>query len=461
MNMSTHKGELGAALFTVLLFILVVSILAMGASALVPLESRLVTRAIESEQALFIAEGGLEYGKAYLEGKFPDFPGNYTETKTLGNGLFTVTLTPLPVSMGWLREFEVVSIGTVKQSTRVLRTVERIGAFSKYVYFTDEERPPQMNRPIWFATSDTLTGPVHTNDQIHIMGDPSFLEGVASAWGGPDDSDPSHFPSFMYYNGSSYNHVQSAAPSNPPYDNPTFHGGYDLGAGRIELPVSITDLQVLGQDAGLYTNRTTEIRFAREIGGSPLHGYVSYRTLQGGQSWSGWTDVEIATLTAPIFYIDGEVILAGVLDGQITIATADDMWIIDDVVYRDAANGIPNPNCGDMLGLISAGNVIVANNSANRNNVIIDASIMAIGGSFMAQDYSEGSPRGILRVCGGIIQRYRGPVGTGSIAQDGSVYIKTGYRKDYVYDERFRTSAPPYFLSTGEYIRIAWSEITS
>jgi hypothetical protein len=454
------RDEMGTALITVLFFVVMISVLAMGASALVPLEGRLATRMLESEQALFIAEGGLQYAKAYLEGKFPDFPGTCTETKALGNGIFSITLTPLPVTMGWMREFEVVSVGTVKNSTRILRTVERIGAFSKYVYFTDEERPPSMNSPIWFATSDTLTGPVHTNDQIHIMGDPSFLDEVASAWGGPDDSDPSHFPSFMYYNGSGYNHVETAAPSNPPYDNPTFMAGYDLGAGRIELPVSIVDLQVLAQDAGLYTNQTTQIEFSREIGGTPLHGYVSYRTRQG-QSWTGWTDIEIASLTAPVFYVDGLVYLSGTLDGQMTIATSGNMEIVNDVVYRDATNGIPNEGCDDMLGLISSGDVIIADNAANGDGIVIDASIMAIGGSFRVEDYNQGSPRGTLRVCGGIIQRYRGAVGTGSIGQDGRVYISTGYQKDYVYDVRFRVSSPPYFLSTGQYVTMTWSEITS
>jgi len=460
MNSTILKQTRGTALFTVLIFIVIVSVLAMGASTLVPLESNHVIRRVQSEQALFLAEGGLEYGKAYLEGKFPNYPGNYTETKAVGAGTFTVTLNPLPVTMGWLREFEVISTGTVNRSSRTLRTVERIGAFSKYVYFTDEERPPGMNSPIWFATRDTLTGPVHTNDQIHIMGDPSFLEEVASAWGGPDDTNPSHFPSFMYYNGSSPNHVETPAPNNAPYDNPTFYSGYNLGVGRVELPVSLVDLQVLGQDAGLYTNRTTQIEFARDIGGATMHGYVSYRTRQG-HGWGSWTDVDISTMSAPVFYVDGKVYISGTLDGQMTIATSDDMVVVNDIVYRDATDGIPNVGCDDMLGLIAAGDVIIDDNSANRNNVIIDASIMAIGGSFMVENYNRGSPRGTLRVSGGIIQRYRGAVGTGSIGHDGRVYIRTGFRKDYIYDERFRDSAPPYFLSTGEYIRVSWSEIVT
>jgi hypothetical protein len=449
----------GTAMFNVLVLILIMSVMALGVSLLVPHEALSIRQRIESEQALYLAEAGLEYAKAYLEGKFPAYPGTHSETRTLSTGSFTVTITPNAPSSPWLLEYNVVSVGSSNGEVRVLRALEKLATFAQYVYFTDQENPPWLGEPIWFASHDWIAGPLHTNDQIHIMGDPVFGDEVASAWGGPDDTDPSHLPSFEYYNGSSSNHIESADPGNPPYDNPTFSGGYELGVGYIELPTDLIDLETMALNAGIHTNQTTEIRFARDVGGgSLLHGYVSYR-LWDGSVWGSWTDVEISTLGNPVIFTNGNLYVSGILDGQVTLGSSSEIRIKDDIVYRDATNGVPNTGCDDMLGLVSAGDVVVLDNSANSDDVIIDASIMAVSGSFRVENYNEGDPRGILRLYGGIIQKYRGPVGTGSVGEDLSVEITHGYIKDYMFDSRFIENSPPYFYFTGEYERLAWAEI--
>ena len=93
-----------------------------------------------------------------------------------------------------------------------------------------------------------------------------------------------------------------------------------------------------------------------------------------------------------------------------------------------------------MVGLIAKESVIVCDNEENRSDCEIHASIMALEESFTAQNYQYGSPRGELTVVGGIIQRYRGPVGTFSYYG-----IRSGYIKDYHYDERFQDETPPSF----------------
>ena len=54
---------------------------------------------------------------------------------------------------------------------------------------------------------------------------------------------------------------------------------------------------------------------------------------------------------------------------------------------------------------------------------------------------SAGCPLGDLTVDGAIAQKFRGPVGTGSGAT-----ITTGFRKNYIYNDRLRYREPPYFL---------------
>jgi len=58
------------------------------------------------------------------------------------------------------------------------------------------------------------------------------------------------------------------------------------------------------------------------------------------------------------------------------------------------------------------------------------------------QNYDEGSSRGTLTVFGAIAQKFRGTVSTSSGGT-----VSTGYAKNYQYDDRFRNTAPPKFLT--------------
>ncbi len=72
-----------------------------------------------------------------------------------------------------------------------------------------------------------------------------------------------------------------------------------------------------------------------------------------------------------------------------------------------------------------------------------------VDGYFTVEDYNTWSynANNILHVYGGIIQGYRGAVGTFS----GSTPY-TGFTKDYQYDNRFSFVTPPNFPTTGNYI---------
>jgi hypothetical protein len=89
------------------------------------------------------------------------------------------------------------------------------------------------------------------------------------------------------------------------------------------------------------------------------------------------------------------------------------------------------------------------------NNLLLDAVLLAGGrnttaGSFSVQNYDSRavSP---LNLVGGIIQKYRGAVGTGS----GGTTV-TGYQKNYVYDHRMAQMPPPYFPTTGGYEKLSF-----
>ncbi|OII23418.1 hypothetical protein BIV03_11145 [Curtobacterium sp. MCBA15_016] len=157
----------------------------------------------------------------------------------------------------------------------------------------------------------------------------------------------------------------------------------------------------------------------------------------------------------------GDVFVSGAFAGAMTIASSGTIWVTDDITYVSATN--------DILGLVGQNAVEVYNparctsyptvyqwgvgnvtdttrcnqsgvrllNRSGGESLTISAAIASNAGTFWNQNYDIGSKLGVLKVIGSIAQNWRGPVAT-----TGS----TGFSKNYVYDQRLLTTAPPKFL---------------
>jgi Tfp pilus assembly protein PilX len=163
---------------------------------------------------------------------------------------------------------------------------------------------------------------------------------------------------------------------------------------------------------------------------------------------------------------NGDVFVRGTLSGRATLSAENYVYVTGDLKYNDAA--------ADMLGLVGQNAVWVWNPMERvedrRGNVTITpmlgshrtihAAILSVAHTFMVQNYDQasGNPRGTLTVVGAIAQKYRGPVGQ-SNSQTG--VITSGYIKAYDYDDRFKNTAPPKFLSpvTTTYGINVWIEV--
>jgi hypothetical protein len=171
-----------------------------------------------------------------------------------------------------------------------------------------------------------------------------------------------------------------------------------------------------------------------------------------------------------VIHVTGNVVISGVVRGRVTLASADEIIIGDDITYvSDPGLG----TCADMLGLFGGTDVIVADNTVNAaqrpatgsnyftyddtKDEFINGIVLALD-QFTVEDYATGSTRderceaalwgrGCMYLTGGIIQRTRGAVGT--IQSPGG----TGYVKRYAYDRCGATSPPPYFPTTGHFVR--------
>lgn len=174
-------------------------------------------------------------------------------------------------------------------------------------------------------------------------------------------------------------------------------------------------------------------------------------------------------LNATKYRGEGNLYVQGVVDGRVTLSTAQSIVVTGDVVLTDGPNG------NDMVGMVATNSVeimhpwlvtVVASLSGGSawswrttggsqdntwpvrvidpvqgtetpsNGVQVAAGIQTLQHSMFVQDYNRGNDQGVLLIVGSIAQRWRGAVGTTA---------DTGYDKDYRYDARLRYTAPPYF----------------
>lgn len=141
--------------------------------------------------------------------------------------------------------------------------------------------------------------------------------------------------------------------------------------------------------------------------------------------------------------VTGDAYIKGTVSGQITVASANFVYITGDLLYNDTAV--------DVLGIVGNNAVWVWNPmntsssgygcSSSRcpmtaKNRTINGAILSVKHTFQVQNYAIGGDRGVLTVNGAIAQKFRGTVGRGS----------NGYDKSYNYDARLFAISPPKFL---------------
>jgi len=309
--------------------------------------------------------------------------------------------------------------GVLRDTVEILFNPGGNNSFTLFAWMTNFE-----GNVFWY-TGDTVWGRVHTNGQLHMTGMPVFMDKATTSKG-----------------------------LNPKWgaggNQAVFKQGYETGVAEIPFPTDLSPLFTAATSGGRSYAGNIDVTLG---GGTAANndGYAVVR--QGGVvidsvslSGGGFNGALVAT---------GQVSVKGTVDGRLTIGTGTQIYITDNIQYENRAVATSD----DVLGLVSNASVIVADNAVNSSNCEIDASIFARAGSFAAENYGSGSPRGQLKVLGSIVQESRGTVGT---YQNGQNTLKTGYNKYYKYDERLANSAfrPPYYpgFYTKSYTIASWWE---
>lgn len=378
-------------------------------------------RACDTMRAYYIAEAGLARKAMELKtGSTSSMTGIFTiGTGNAGNYSVAVTL----VTGGVFSTYRLDSTGTYRNISKNVSLTLRQVSYTRFSYLSnDEDRMFWWGEaPIWFITGDILTGPVYSNDQFNISGSPIFEGPVSSA-----------ASSINYYHGG------------PPTDNPTFQSSLTLGAPIVQLPAFSSNVKAASQNGGLYLTGNTVVTLLAD------------GTMNVTNSAQQWTSHNMPLpANGALFVSGGYVDVSGTINGQLTLGTDRNIYVMNNIRYNSDPR--VNPNSQDVLGLIAQNNVYV--DAGAPYNLEIDAYIIALNTSFTVVNYQYGL-KGILTVYGGMTQQRRGPIGTFNASTNQKV---SGYTKDYEYDERLEDMSPPYFPPATDsvgiiYVKTLWSE---
>ncbi|MBI5150810.1 MAG: DUF4900 domain-containing protein [Candidatus Omnitrophica bacterium] len=373
--------------------------------------------------------------------------------------------------------------------------------FAKYSLFTNRQTLPGGTINVWFTNMTSFAGPVHTNSRFNFALNPS---------GRFDDIIQQFEQTARFYNNGSS--ILLDADFNGTRDVPVFNNTFTRNAGTVTLSSSSQQTDMENQAKGGQTFSSNGI-YVPNSGGTLTGGiYVrgdatvnmsldgnnnavytvnqsgTIKTITVDRSSHTTTVVDSQTNTyngAPdgvdgvgtIIYSTGSITgLGGTVqrDTQMTVASASDMVITNNVVYQDYTPGSGTPGTAgyvpptaagttNLLGLVSwAGNVRIATSAPN--NISVHSTILARQGVFQVDNYNSGAPRGTATLLGGIISNDYGAFGTFNGATGQQV---SGYGRNFIYDERMEVgNAPPYFPSLNTFIaftngiadKIVWQE---
>jgi len=341
---------------------------------------------------------------------------------------------------------QIYSIGIFNHDTSRVKVTFAPSKFSKFAYYSVSE-----GGNIWWTKQDTVWGPFHTQGDLLAFQKPSFY-GKATFKGKID-----------YY-------------TNQKTDAPYFHGGFEQG---VDLPMpadGVTALVAPAKSSGLYfdgtktqtqTVTTTDRRGRTRTTTTTIPMTDVYMQFQGDYllyrytSSGAYTDTAYLPTDAAnglIVMDKGNIHMQGTVSGAYTVgctgsSSTGTVYLDDDIVYQH--NPKTDPTCTDMLGIVTQNKCLITDNTANKSDININASIYVQDSGFGAENYSTRPVSGNINLVGGIIQDTRQAVGTfnGSTGK----YL-SGFAKQYRYDDRFLVASPPYFPGTGGYEIVSWYE---
>lgn len=405
----------------------------------------------QNKDGISIKNGSVEVGFKPSEFDSDDYPVKYERTAYMRGsdiiGYYEIRLIQPSVD----EDLTVISTGCTFDKENIKRTISvkiHQRSFANYVDFSDS------SGDVYWTSDDKAYGPVFSNENLNIKGNPEFFDDVVV--GGKIKIESGN-PKF--------NSSKLKLENQP----------------KMMFPVTNEEIVFWGEsEEGLSFNGRTCIRLEK----NKL--YIRNKCINNDA---------ITTYDLPkcgvLLVKNGEgsdvgnVFIAGELDGRLTVYSQGNVYITgkDPTNYSPSSiNGIISRNEGgikytdsnipifgstgkkftdDMLGIISEGNIIIATktwpstvasgysrlseNDVSVKNITVYGALMTnkAGKQILVEDYDKINPKGNFTVYGSKIQNaVRGAVGT--FNNSGLV---SGYSKVNYFDYRFKNQTPPHFIT--------------
>jgi hypothetical protein len=388
---------------------------------------KLSTEQVYVDQAMYVAEGGIERAARFMESNLnvmvSSSTGATNGSGSIGSGSYSYYIYRTNSST-----YCIVSTGTVSGVSRIVRLLDVYQP--TYAQFALWDH---LNEGLYFGSGETYHGHVHADDELYFTGSPAFYAPLTSDFG--------------TYSGSIAGLTMVDGLTLNSYQGTMADINFNSGSSSLKSIATSSGVEVSGNTTLTFNGGTVSI--TNPTGGWTNHSYsiptsggIIYVANNGSTTGS----------KAGTIYLEG-----GTVTGPLTVVSENTMYIEDNITYTH--NPVNTPTTTDALGLISQDNIWVDTGAPNA--LTIDAAMIAAGtsgdgsaGSFGALNYNTRSA-GTLTIYGGIVQNERGAVCT--FNSQGTV--STGYAKNYSYDPRFLTKPPPsYPVVSGQINFSQWQE---
>jgi hypothetical protein len=317
------------------------------------------------------------------------------------------------------------SIATYGDSSYTVTVIMRPSVFSKFAFY---EGSTAAGTSVRWASGDSVFGPFHVEGTLKTTGTPYFGGSVTCK-----------------------NKVDSSGGSHP-----IFKAGITTG---VSVPLNKDFSSLLdaaknsngGQTFTGGTAGTSDTLWLKFKGDSISYHRGRESTADTTKLLSSWCPNHAIVLTNST----GVLHLSGTVKGQYTVGSLDSngtgrgrVCIDNDLKY--ATDPRTNPSSTDMMGIVAYQDIMIADNGmAAGGTFTVQASLFSYANCWTIENMNT-RKLGTLNTYGGWI--------VNALNSSTNSSITNGLKMNIRYDNRFATTAPPFFPGTKMYEILAWYE---